>query len=49
MVFALNYIEDYEALHMLSFEGPLTSNPKDIIMDQLKRGRFDEDQFTGKF
>ncbi len=49
MVYALNYIEDYEALHMLSFEGPFTSNPKDVIMDQLKRGRFDEDQFTGKF
>lgn len=49
MVFALNYIEDYEALHMLSYEGPFTNNPKDIIMDQLKRGRFDEDQFNGKF
>jgi len=49
MVFALNYIEDYEGLHMLSFEGPYTSNPKDVIIDQLKRGRFDEDQFNGKF
>ena len=36
MVFALNYIDDYEALHMLSFEGPYTSNPKDVLMDQLR-------------
>jgi hypothetical protein len=49
MVFALNYIDEYEALHMLSFEGPYTSNPKDILMDQLRRSRFDEGQFNGKF
>jgi len=24
MVYALNYIEDYEALHLLSYEGPFT-------------------------
>lgn len=33
MVYALNYIEDYEALHLLSYEGPFTQNPKDIIID----------------
>jgi hypothetical protein len=49
MVFALNYIEDYEALHMISYEGPYSSNPKDVLIDIIKKNRFDEDQQNGKF
>lgn len=49
MVYSLNYIEDYEALHMVSYEGPYSANPKDVITDLLKRKRFDEDEFNGKY
>lgn len=49
MVFALDIIEDYDELHLLSYEGPFTEDPKDVISDQLRRGRFDKDQFYGRF
>lgn len=49
LLFVLDNIDDYDELHMVSYEGPYTPEPKDVIIDQLKKKRFDQDQFYGRF
>lgn len=48
-MFVLDHLDDYDQLHMVSYEGPFTTDPKAIIASQLKKGRFDEDQFYGRY
>jgi hypothetical protein len=42
-------VDDFDKAHLVSYEGKYSDNPKDILIDQLKKGRFDKDQFSGAF
>jgi len=37
LMYVLDNIDDYDELHMVSYEGPYTPDPKDVIIDQLKK------------
>ena len=43
ILYFVNQVESYEKAHLMSYIGDYTDNPKDVIVDQLNKGRFDTD------
>ena len=49
VIYFTDNVKNYEEAHLMSYEGEYTNDPKVIIGDQLARGRFDSDQYKGRF
>lgn len=47
--FVESHLDRYKLVYVVTYEGQYTSNPDEILIDLLKKGKFDKDNFNGNY
>lgn len=47
--FVQSHVDRYHMIYVITYEGPYTDNADEILIDLLKKGKFDQDNFNGNY